>query len=88
MWRPERKQSDNPCPSQAERHISAGATYRILCGRPHKMRAIRTSGLMSGRWKRNMVVDIRAPATERAGNRPSLHLHHRATSRLYTPRSA
>jgi hypothetical protein len=29
MWRPERKQSDNPCPSQAERHISAGATYRI-----------------------------------------------------------
>ncbi len=31
-----------------------------------------------------MVADIRAPATERAGNRPSLHLHHPATSRLYT----
>jgi len=30
-----------------------------------------------------MVADIRAPATERVGNRPSQHLNHRATSRLY-----
>ena len=30
-----------------------------------------------------MVADIRAPATERVGNRPSLHLPHRTTSRLY-----
>ena len=32
-----------------------------------------------------MVADIRAPTTERVGNRPSLHLPHRATSRLYQP---
>ena len=30
-----------------------------------------------------MVKDIRAPATERVGNRPSQHLNHRATSLLY-----
>ena len=41
------------------------------------------SGLMSGVWKRNTVKDIRAPATERAGNRRSQQLNHRATSRLY-----
>ncbi len=30
-----------------------------------------------------MVADIRAPATERVGNRPSQNLNHRVTSRLY-----
>jgi hypothetical protein len=31
------------------------------------VREIRTHGSMSGRWKRNMVMDIRASATERVG---------------------
>jgi predicted component of type VI protein secretion system len=35
-------------------------------------------------WKRSTVKDIRAPASESAGNRPSQYLNHRATSRLYS----
>ncbi len=63
----------------------ADATFR---GRTHeslsesRMREIRTSGLMSGRWKRSMVRLVRHPQTK-VRETDRLHLTHRATSRLY-----
>ena len=47
------------------------------------MREIRTSGSMSGRWKRGMVR-YSGTGNRKGRQRAWLPLNHRATSRLYS----
>ena len=44
MWRSADPRYLNQSNQSAERHITVGATYRILCCRQHKMRYVRTYG--------------------------------------------
>ena len=46
---------------RAQHHISGKTTFRILCAGAHKMREIRTFGLMSGIWKRQIWSAIQTP---------------------------
>ena len=49
------------------------------------MREIRTSGLMSGNWKRRARSDIQTPTTERVGNSYGLNLNSTAPILDSTP---